>query len=163
MWPRTVFSSLTLVVVQLIPHEEKQRSKLRAADGCWKGTRYPVGIPCNAISSSVCHCPDFISTRCFPQPLSSPPQWEWRPPVRTGGLCPGVLGRQKKTRDTETTNKCSATAWSPQNRAFSNQEHWECSQAAFLKNIYTYLYFDIFKSLCLSWSLHSEFSCWPVK
>lgn len=30
-------------------------------------------------------------------------------------------------------------------------------------NIDTYLYFDIFRSLCLSWFVHAEFSCWPVK
>lgn len=35
----------------------------------------------------------------------------------------------------ETNNKCIALAWSPQNRAFSNQKHWECSQAAFYKKL----------------------------
>lgn len=67
----------------------------------------------------------------------------------------------------ETNNKCIAMAWSPQNRAFSNQKHWECPQATSYKKTFVntdiYLYFDIFRSLCLSWFAHSEFSCWPVK
>lgn len=64
-----------------------------------------ASLPLNAMSSSACHCSDFISTRCFPQPLYFLLQWGWRPSVGARGLCLGVLGRQKNPQETENNKK----------------------------------------------------------